>query len=156
MGFKTWEFTFGVDHSSGHSSSTGEATEAGFGTTVRRNGNTDLDPAGGAPVVLFEEFDAAAITFGPLDNFMSVVGSTAGGEWATGVGGEIDALPPGFEFSTLLHLSNSGITDSVLGWGAALRRFHQTTRNVADDVGLERLGYWTVSSHAALLSLPSH
>jgi hypothetical protein len=52
LGFKTWEFTFGVDHSSSHSSSTGAATEAGFGATVRRNGNTDLDPAGWSRVTL--------------------------------------------------------------------------------------------------------
>lgn len=142
LGFKTWEFTFGVDHSSGHRSSTGAATEAGFGATIRQNGNTDLDPAGGAPVILFDEFDQAALTVGPLDNFMTVVGSTAHGEWATGVGGEISSLPPGFECSTLLHLS-TGITDSMLGWGAALRRHHNTTRNVANDIGLSKLGYWT-------------
>lgn len=144
LGFKTWEFTFGVSHSSGHSSSTGDATEAAFGSTVRRNGNRDIDPAGGAPVVLFEEHDGTAITYGPLDNFMSIVGSVDSGvEWATGVGGEVDSLPAGFELSTLLHLSLGGITESVLGWGAALRRYHNTSRNVDDDVGLTRLGYWT-------------
>ena len=144
LGFKTWEFTFGVSHSSGHSSSTGDATEAAFGSTVRRNGNRDIDPAGGAPVVLFEEHDGATLTYGPLDNFMSVVGSVGSGvEWATGVGGEVDSLPAGFELSTLLHLSPTGITDSVLGWGATLRRYHNTSRNVDDDVGLTRLGYWT-------------
>ena len=145
LGFKTWEFTFGVSHSSGHSSSTGAATEAGFGSTVRRNGNRDLDPAGGSPVVLFAEHDGAALTFGPLDNFMNVVGSVGtGAEWATGVGGEVDSLPAtGFELSTLLHLSPTGITDSVLGWGAALRRYHNTSRNVDDDIGLKQIGYWT-------------
>lgn len=151
LGFKTWEFTFGIDHSSGHNSSTGDATEAGFGQTTRRNHNSDLDPAGGAPVVLFREFDSSTIVISPLDHFMTAVGSTTGGEWATGVSGEVEDLPPGFEFNTVLHLSNSGITDAVLGWGAALRRYHNTTRNTQDDIGLKKLGYWTdnVSTEAS-------
>ena len=112
-----------MDHSSGHNSSTGDATEAGFGQTTRRNRNSDLDPAGGAPVVLFEEFDASAIVISPLDHFMTAVGSITGGEWATGVSGEMDELPAGFELNTVLHLSDSGITDAMLGWGAAVRRY---------------------------------
>ena len=144
LGFKTWEFTFGVDHSSGHSSSTGAATNAPFGQTVRRNGNPDIDPAGGAPVVLFRDFNTSSIVVGPLNNFMTAVGSVAGGEeWVIGTGGEIDSLPPGYTFETLLHVSGSGITDAMLGWGAALRRFHNTTRNIEDDIGLQKLGYWT-------------
>eukprot|EP01052_Picozoa_sp_SAG31_P061453 SAG31_NODE_20527_length_572_cov_0.769556_1_plen_186_part_10 len=95
-------------------------------------------------MVLFERHNGSAVVVGPLNNFMTVVGSVAGGKfWSTGVGGEIDSLPAQFTIETLVHYSNVGITDAMLGWGLALRRFHNTTRNVGDDITLSKLGYWT-------------
>ena len=51
---------------------------------MRRNRNPDLDPAGGAPVVLFEEFDESALVLSPLDNFMTAVGGEVAWCWNGG------------------------------------------------------------------------
>jgi hypothetical protein len=47
--------------------------------------------------------------------------------------------------STLLYLSDGGVTSALEGWGAALRQYYHTNHDLAGDVTAEFLSYWSVA-----------
>jgi hypothetical protein len=62
---------------------------------------------------------------------------------------EVQALPPGFNSSTMLYFGarGEGVTATVLGWGQTLRAVHGTSGGkapqLANDLTTSKLGAWT-------------
>ena len=72
-------------------------------------------------MLLYEpgQYSGNTLVISPLDNFKSVVHTTRESDGAreTGVGSEIESLPPGFVHRTLLTYGSNGITGAMDAWG---------------------------------------
>ena len=63
-----------------------------------------------------------------------------GDEIVVGMSGEITSVPPGFYHDTILHV-NTGVTDTVLGFGKRLQHAHNVSKK--KDPIVENIGYWS-------------
>jgi len=94
------------------------------------------------PVVLYND-KLQALVFSPLDHFLAAIQSPERGEWLCGFEGEVERIPAGTVYRTLI-VQGQGITQTLLRWGELLQAWHGHQRPSADaDVGLQYLGYWT-------------
>lgn len=94
------------------------------------------------PVVLYSD-SLAALVFSPLNHFLAAIQSPERGEWLCGFEGELERIPAGTVYRTLI-VQGQGVTQTMLRWGELLQAWHGHRRPTADaDPGLTDLGYWT-------------
>ena len=123
----------------------------------------------GGPVLLHSRSSARATGGGhrqvavlsALNQQMTATQNASAGLWVHGVGGELNAVPPGFEQAFLLFVGGreadaaatgvaaTGVTATLAGWGGflAVQAANHTARPPPkmDNETLETLGYWYVA-----------
>jgi hypothetical protein len=108
----------------------------------------------GGPLLSYGADVAGPVTLlSPLDQFLtSSLGDTLGPSeycdggkhccFTAGTASTVASLPPGFSHSWLL-VADSGITNTVVAWGAVLQAFYGATSQSLYDPSLTGLGYQT-------------
>ena len=103
-------------------------------------------PTGGkdheSATVLYNEFNSTSMVVSPASGFMTVQHTqTKAGAWAYGVGSEVDQLPKGHSYQTILVAADGGITAALDTWGALMQTKYSTTKIY--DRSVSTLGYST-------------
>ncbi len=94
------------------------------------------------PTVLYSD-DMDVLAVSSLNYFLTTIQSPMEGEWWCGFHGEVESIPEGTVFRTLV-VKGRGMNETVFKWGALLREYYDNIRESAyADVGLSHLGYWT-------------
>ena len=117
-------------------------------------------PGSGVPIVLFNASapgSGGGVMVSTFDEHFTSkcsvrMGSSAPGEFGCGIASDValETLPAGYASTAMLRsgggatAGEAGVTGVVLGWGAALRTLHNTSRAAVNaDVVTTKLGYWT-------------
>ncbi|XP_041370298.1 uncharacterized protein LOC121384124 [Gigantopelta aegis] len=59
-----------------------------------------------------------------------------------GIMGDVDSVPAGFEYQTIIYYSQHGINKAFEGWGQTLRKWYGKPDLRAQDSTLNYIGYW--------------
>ncbi|MFO8057065.1 MAG: hypothetical protein R6V10_07205 [bacterium] len=103
---------------------------------------TDEPVASMGPTVLYSD-DMEVLVISSLNYFLTTIQSPVEDEWWCGFHGEIESIPAGTVFRTLV-VKGRGMNETVFKWGDLLRGYYDNKReNAYADVGLSHLGYWT-------------
>ncbi|CAH1277104.1 Hypp9481 [Branchiostoma lanceolatum] len=114
-----------------------------YQTTGIRSGIT------GGPLVVFDR-NLNTVVLSPFSEFMAAsvwhngTGSGGyGGEVNYGIMGDVENIPPNFDYQTILYY-DKGINQALHEWGGALmRQYGKTRARTESDFSSNYIGYWT-------------
>lgn len=102
--------------------------------------------SGGVPLALFDNSSAQnTLVLSPASEFMAASQArvNASRAMAFGLMGTYDFIPPGFTLSTMVF-AGSGVSATMEGWGALLRRrYHKSRQASRADFTVNHLSFYT-------------
>lgn len=83
------------------------------------------------------------IMISPLNDFLLSSSSISNGFWKFGLSAELQSIPSGHQYISMIMMAGNGVKKTILQWGEALLRAKGTQRLTNDDITLEYLGVFT-------------
>ncbi|XP_078674668.1 uncharacterized protein LOC144912809 [Branchiostoma floridae x Branchiostoma belcheri] len=103
----------------------------------------------GGPLAVFDQ-DLNTVVLSPFSEFMAASvwhngtgEAESGGEVNYGIMGQVDNIPPDFDYQTILYYGK-GINQALHEWGGTLmRQYGKSRARTESDFSSNYLGYWT-------------